>query len=306
MPKISVIIPLYNKAQHIARTLDSVFAQSFVDFEVIVVDDGSTDNGADIVRDYHDRRFRLIQQKNAGPGAARNRGIREARADYITFLDADDEWLPGFLEISYERLSGNESLISTVLYGFPDGYDDENYHRFEGGIWRLPNNLRPESVKCELDSIHSAGCVMCHRSIFQKYGYFYENKCSYGEDSYLWLKVLLNEPILRIDRMLMIYHIELSSLGRHSQKHFFGPKPYLTHPEEFYDICPDEYKSLLTEFLSFYALKAYQVCLGVGQRDLCENFIQNFPEMTKWKRDYFKLRVKLLFPWYYRLRRDRV
>ena len=96
-PAVSVVIPLYNKDKYIARALDSVFGQTCQDFEVIVVDDGSTDNGAEIVRSYKDRRLRFIRQANAGPGAARNHGIQESRAPLLAFLDADDEWLPEFL-----------------------------------------------------------------------------------------------------------------------------------------------------------------------------------------------------------------
>ena len=98
MTTVSVVIPLYNKGPYIKRALSSVIDQTFQDFEIIVVDDGSTDNGADVVRSFDDLRIRLIQQENAGVSVARNHGIDEAKAELIAFLDADDEWLPKFLE----------------------------------------------------------------------------------------------------------------------------------------------------------------------------------------------------------------
>jgi len=94
---VTVVIPLYNKVRYIKRALDSVLAQTHRDFEVIVVNDGSTDGSERIVEQYTDPRIRLVNQANAGECAARNRGIGESRADLIAFLDADDEWLPEFL-----------------------------------------------------------------------------------------------------------------------------------------------------------------------------------------------------------------
>lgn len=98
---ISVVIPLYNKEKQIAYTLQSVFEQTFQDFEIVVVDDGSTDNSVEEVEKFDDSRIRLIHQTNAGVSAARNRGIEEARGELIAFLDADDEWMPEYLATQY-------------------------------------------------------------------------------------------------------------------------------------------------------------------------------------------------------------
>ena len=96
-PFISIVIPLYNKEKFIARTLESVLAQTFKNFEVLIVNDGSTDSSVEVAKKYIDDRFRIINQKNSGVSAARNKGIKLARAKYIAFLDADDTWEPNFL-----------------------------------------------------------------------------------------------------------------------------------------------------------------------------------------------------------------
>lgn len=123
---VSIITPCYNGAKYIRETIDSVIAQTYPKWEMIIVDDGSKDNSAEIVRGYTDERIHLIQQKNAGSAAARNNGIRQCNGQYIALLDADDLWKPDFLKrqiafmkkrkavcvfCSYERIDGNSKVI---------------------------------------------------------------------------------------------------------------------------------------------------------------------------------------------------
>lgn len=103
-PSISVIIPLYNKETIVRKSIESVLSQSFKDFELIIVNDGSTDRSMEIVHSIEDKRIRLMEQDNTGPSAARNKGIYSAKADWIVFLDADDEFEPGALE-HFHRLT---------------------------------------------------------------------------------------------------------------------------------------------------------------------------------------------------------
>jgi glycosyltransferase involved in cell wall biosynthesis len=137
-PFFSVVIPLYNKAPHIARSVGSVLNQTFPDFELIIVNDASTDNGVEEVQKFSDPRIRLLHRGNPGPGgyAARNLGIKEAHGEWVAFLDADDEWYPEHLE-----------MMHALSVQFPDIY-------FMGCGWEQEEkNVRKVSSYFERNSI---------------------------------------------------------------------------------------------------------------------------------------------------------
>ncbi|MBO7678056.1 MAG: glycosyltransferase family 2 protein, partial [Thermoguttaceae bacterium] len=110
MPFFSVVVPVYNARQWVGRAIESVLAQSFEDFELILVDDGSPDDSAEVIARYTDPRVKLIRQENRGEGGARNRGIEASTGKWIAFLDADDQWLPGFLEDHYRVISDHQEI----------------------------------------------------------------------------------------------------------------------------------------------------------------------------------------------------
>lgn len=134
---ISVVIPLYNKAQHIAETLSSVLAQSVNPHEIIVIDDGSTDGGAQVVSQFESAGVKLITQANLGVSAARNRGLEVATGDYVAFIDADDLWLPDHLLVlselvekwpqavlvSTSHLIKRDGMVYTAKSSLPPGWE---------------------------------------------------------------------------------------------------------------------------------------------------------------------------------------
>lgn len=124
-PLVSVVIPLYNKEKEVSGSLRSVLSQSVTDIEIIVVDDGSVDNGREMVFAFNDPRIRLVGQKNSGVSAARNRGIAEACSDKLAFLDADDEWRPDFIE-TVLRLSARFPECGVFASGYIYRYSDGN------------------------------------------------------------------------------------------------------------------------------------------------------------------------------------
>ncbi len=109
-PIFSVIIPTYNREKILSRAIDSILTQTFDDFELIIVDDGSTDQTKELVRRYKDERVKYIYKENGGQNSALNRGLKEARGCYVAFCDSDDAWLPLKLEKTYEKYMEDEEV----------------------------------------------------------------------------------------------------------------------------------------------------------------------------------------------------
>ncbi|MFC1781359.1 glycosyltransferase family 2 protein [Planctomycetota bacterium] len=300
IPKISVVIPLYNKGKYIKRALDSVFAQTFEDFDLIVIDDGSTDEGPEIVKQYKDSRLHLIQQANSGPGAARNRGIKESYSPYIAFLDADDEWLPEFLAQSMRNLEQHKDCMVSVVNGFVGSdrflwtYLRRKEVKLAEGPWRLPIDMEPHFCKAMVEFFR-CGAVLSRRDVLLAFGGCYENRCTYGEDIYLWLQVLLNHKVYIDLTPLMWWHTKASELCG-NRKSFPPPTPMVTDPEPIRKNCPKQYNQLLERFLSYYAILAAQNCVQAGDLACAEHLLQSFPLASQFYSNYIKLRLKIAFP----------
>jgi glycosyltransferase involved in cell wall biosynthesis len=128
MVKISVILPVYNNEEYITKSVESVLEQSFSDFELIIVDDGSTDSTSEILDSFTDSRIRLIRQPNQGPGAARNNALEIALGDYIMYLDSDDWFSPDALEVAYgeaTRYDTDLTFFQMINYNQGDIYEND-------------------------------------------------------------------------------------------------------------------------------------------------------------------------------------
>lgn len=257
--RVSVIIPLFNKALFIERALKSVTSQTFADFEVIVVDDGSTDGGVSIVESFADSRLRIIKQANDGPGAARNRGLREARGELVAFLDADDEWLPNFL-VESVRLLDSHSEAAAVTSGYfvwPRGRSSESLWRSRG-LSDVVACLEPDTnlhFVIALLAYMTPCTTVARKNVLQKFGGFYDrNRCLYGEDVHLWLKMVLNESIIINMNPMTRIHFEASSPTQ-TRRAMRPIEPFLIHPEEIQAWCPPNLRDLLARVLAARALK---------------------------------------------------
>lgn len=206
-PKCSVVIPLFNKAPHIKRTLDSILTQTIQDFEIIVVDDGSTDQGPNVVRRIHDKRISLIQQANAGVSAARNSGIREAKADLIAFLDADDEWRPQFLEtilrLAREFPDAGAYATASDIYVVNKKMKHSPYRGIPTAPWEgiIPNYF----FSARFGEIISSSSVAIPKMVFSEIGGFSVGQ-HFGEDRVMWGKIAFEHSIaFSTDRCAIIH-----------------------------------------------------------------------------------------------------
>ena len=299
MPLVSVIIPLYNKDRFIARAIDSVFAQTCRDFEVIVVDDGSTDNGPEVVRKYKDPRLRLIRQSNAGPGIARNRGVKESSANYIAYLDADDEWMPEFLQTSLSNLRNNPDCALSIANNYM-GKDKVLFTTMPGlnknvikGVWRLPTGIKPLDMWIALFRIQ-AGSTICSRELILKYGGSYN--CAYAEDQYLWLQVLLNHAVYYDMTPLFWYHTEVSDLNVPDCCLRAPLLPFVANPEPIRRNCPAAYQITLEKFLAHAAWFDFHRMANRGDVSAARELLKQFPLMKSWRWEFIKSGVKLAFP----------
>ena len=217
-PAVSVVIPLYNKRATIERAIRSVLAQTERGFEIVVVDDGSTDGSAEIALEIADSRLRVVRQENAGPGAARNRGARETGSPLLAFLDADDEWCPDFLAEGLKML-GEHADASAYVCGYDAGeFRAERPNKLVAlgkghGCSALELGLAGPRLKAHVDAMHSS-CTIVRRSVFNELGgYFSRDGCRYGEDSFLWLGVLLSGAVCWDPQEHVRFHVEDSALG---------------------------------------------------------------------------------------------
>jgi glycosyltransferase involved in cell wall biosynthesis len=235
-PLVSVIIPAYNTAATLPRALDSVISQSFTEYEVIVVDDGSVDDVSAAVASYGER-VRLLRQDNAGASAARNRGAREARGRYLAFLDADDFWHPRKLELQLTafRERPDISLCWTRGARWPQSVDPPV--RFAEPD---PTLVRPEYIGDfrEIFATPYLGTpgVMMPREVFVRLGGFREDLRS-AEDVDLWLRATYGAVAARI--RVPLFYVVVSASGLTATHKDLAFKNNLRVIEEFCATHPD-------------------------------------------------------------------
>ncbi len=261
-PAVTVVTSVYNKRDYVGLCLDSLGGQTCIDYELIVVDDASTDGGADVIiprlRD-GDRYIRLGQ--NSGPGVARNRGIREARGEFTAFLDADDAWKPSFVERMLAFMRDNPDLAmasccsevaSTGLPwrpfdGLPAGRIDGKresvtYDGFRG--WRdlraFVAYARPPAVVVRTEAARAVGG--------------FEERRVHSEEEILWMRLALAHPVGCMREALALYRTD--AVGQLSERWDPLDRAEILYPQEFLEACPARHRALLHGYLTDRAAEA--------------------------------------------------
>lgn len=286
MPLFSVIIPLYNKEKYILRAVQTVINQSYNDFELIIIDDGSTDRSMQLAQETEDPRLRVVSQQNRGAGAARNTGIMRSSAPYLCFLDADDEWHPTHLQVLYELIGKfpDAALYCSRYRTLVTPHRTES-HAFDGisqGYEGYIDNFFASSVKKRV-ALTSAVCVA--RTAVSAVGLF-DEKISSGQDLDYWIRLALHGKVALSREETVTYHYELpQSL---SKRAFLEKKL-----PDFGKFAAEESESpIFKKFLDVYRLEYalhYHLAGDKVQKDLwlknisCENIplkvkvLLNFP-----------------------------
>jgi glycosyltransferase involved in cell wall biosynthesis len=209
----TVVIPLFNKAKHILRTLESVAWQKYPAAEIIIIDDGSTDESASVVRNANIKNVRLVKQTNLGVSAARNHGVALASHEYIAFLDADDQWLPLFLdEVARLIVKFSEAQFFGTRYQIVES--ENNYVDAKIKLKNInPNGMILDDyfkIASQGDLPFTMSSIVIQRSLFESIGGFPLDE-PIGEDQDLFCRVALNAPIAYSPNIHSLYYKDVEN-----------------------------------------------------------------------------------------------
>lgn len=197
MPRVAVVLPVYNHARYLEETLQSLFAQDFRDFEIIAVDDGSTDNSLEILS-RHGSRIRITEAAHRGPAAARNHALVQTDSEYIAFMDADDLCAPSRLRVDLEELEARKLDLVASALSFIDAKGTTL-----PGTWRCPPDAARDYWGALLErNWIGTPSVLARRHVLQNAGLF-DERFTHSEDYDLWLRIGASSSIGYIDTPLI-------------------------------------------------------------------------------------------------------
>lgn len=280
---ISVIIPLYNKCAHIIETIETVLSQTLQPLEIVVVNDGSTDGGENFVREKiaTDRRYsnvRLINQANGGVSKARNRGIQEAYATHLAFLDADDSWEPHYLE-----------EIQTLMCRFPNAKAfATNYQKRMAGVGFVNPKIRLVSDSTVPFTMHNyfdicangdlpfmTSSICVSKAVIEDVGYFPEGE-PMGEDQDMWSRIALAGVIAYSPRVLAFYHLDADNRAcLNNVPSEECPFSQRLHAKVLDGRIPEERKSSVLKYTAAHLLALARDNIRAGKIDIAKKLLQD-------------------------------
>ncbi|MGL5795970.1 MAG: glycosyltransferase family 2 protein [Waterburya sp.] len=296
MTKVSAIIPAYNAMKYLPETLDSILAQTYPDFEVIIVNDGSTDNLSEWASQLTDPRVKLISQENRGLAGARNTGLNHAQGEYIAYLDADDLWNSTKLAKQVEFLNQNPDV--GLVYTWVDRMDHTGKSLGKPFKSTLSGNILEKLLERNVIAPSSA---MIRRCCFDRVGLFDENLKSFVEDWDMWLRIAACYQIEVLPEPLLHYRESPNSASKNWQamersykivieKVFASASPELMpKPEKSYGCA---YLNLASQ-----SLQTYQPDYEIASRYL-QQAVTYYPQL-KFSKEYLRLKLTVwLMKWF--------
>jgi glycosyltransferase involved in cell wall biosynthesis len=208
MPLISVIIPVYNGEKMIRETIDSVLNQTFPDFELLVINDGSTDSTLEVLQTIQDRRLKVFSYPNAGQPVSRNRGIGKAVGEYISFIDADDLWTPDKLEAQLRVLQENPE--AAVAYSWSDCIDESSQFFRQGGHLSINGDVYQNLLV--VNFLENGSNPLIRRQALMEVGGFDES-LSNAHDWDMWLRLAAHYHFIAVPSTQILYRVSPNSMS---------------------------------------------------------------------------------------------
>ncbi|MGC1781681.1 MAG: glycosyltransferase [Acidobacteriaceae bacterium] len=286
-PRVSVVIPSYNRQDHVVEAIESVLSQTFTDFEIIVVDDGSTDGTNTRIQPYLDR-LTYTKQENRGVAVARNAGIRLAKGEFICFLDSDDLWEPVKLQrqISFADAHPEYGLLATELQGFDTS--GKPVGQKKSAMYDIRNGLVVEQLL--RGNWIQTSTVMVRRECLDEAGWFDEDIGQFGEDWLMWMRAAARFPIYFMPESLVSYRYHPGRLTLYQrEEQFLSLMRCLKKIEGFPQF--QRKPELIRE-------AEYRICVGRGKYDLANGDHERAIAKLNRARN---LRKKSLIPLYFLL-----
>lgn len=287
MVSFSIIMPLYNKAAYVRCAIESVLNQTFPNWELVIIDDGSTDGGGDIVAHIEDSRIQYHYQSNTGVATTRNNCVEQSSAHYLCFLDADDWWAPTFLE-EMQRLIAE--FPEAGIYGTNYTIFNETKHKTRVAQIGVPEGFERGMIdycKTYAKTMYMplwTGAVCIPRNVFYEMGGFPKD-IRLGEDFLLWIRIALKYPVVFLNKPLSFYNQDVDSNNRgvgklhRPEQHMLWNLDFLSEEEK----TNEDYKVLIDNLraynlLPYYLSKDYH---ELAKKELDKVDWSNQPQKTR-------------------------